>query len=771
MKLKMRKTVKVLLTIAVLQFAGMQVFAQGGGVTFQSGCPGVAVSGTMNGLGDTSVDCGNCVTLKAYAQATAPTASDYIMTQIPFHPPFAFNAGTELTGFTDDYYISILSLPFRFCFYDSIYRQVCVGSNGIISFDAANSGQYCPYSFYTGLPIPNTAFSSQAMNAVYGVYEDIYPWYNSDSTNGRVFQGVLGEYPCRKACFNYFHCAAFGNYTVKNTSQIVLYEGTNVIDIYIREHCYPASGGYPLTNNGEALVGIQNANGTKGMAPPNRNGGQWSTRQEAWRFTPTGSSSYTVRWYEGAGRVGLPISTQVINSDTAISRQLVCPMEPTWYTAVLEYTACNGDHFELMDSVLIGADPILRTRDTVCTNVPYMFGGILRDSTGIYSDTIRKVNIPDCDSVYKVLDLRFGTYATDTIYSCDRYVWRDGRTYTRSTDLPRDTLTNILGCDSVIALHLVMDYTSRDTIWDTICDDQNSYMFGTAYSRPGTYVDTMPTVMNGCDSIKVLYLTVIPKPSVVLNNAGYDCDLQAFTLIAETERDSSFYWYSSPYDLSLEGQESDSVIYISPRVSTTYSAVVSSGIPGVSCADTASIFVQYVPKLKATIQADPPVVHHERDQIRLTDITLGNTYDRVWTCEGLDRSDSARVTYYNFPKNQDSAWVSLKVRNEYYCYDSTTLVIPIEREEIWIPNAITPDLPTNKCFEVKGTGILEYVITIYDREGLAVFTSNDIYEKWNATSPDGRPCATGVYTYVLRYKGITDPSKYNTRTGSLLIVR
>ena len=99
MKLKMRKTVKVLLTIAVLQFAGMHVFAQGGGVTFQSGCPGVAVSGTMNGLGDTSVDCGNCVTLKAYAQATAPTASDYIMTQIPFHPPFAFNAGTELTGF------------------------------------------------------------------------------------------------------------------------------------------------------------------------------------------------------------------------------------------------------------------------------------------------------------------------------------------------------------------------------------------------------------------------------------------------------------------------------------------------------------------------------------------------------------------------------------------------------------------------------------------------------------------------------------------------
>ena len=768
MKQKMMRIAKPLLLTAVLVLAKVQVSAQ---ITFETGCPGVVVSGLAHGVGDTAVHCGECVLLKAYAQATAPTASDYTMTSIPYNPPFAYNAGTELTGFTDDYYIGILNLPFRFCFYDSIYRQVCVGSNGIISFDRNNNASYCPYSFYTGLPIPNTSFQSQSMNAVYGVYEDIYPWYSSDSTNGRVFQGVLGEYPCRKACFNYFHCAEFGNYTVKNTSQIVLYEGTNVIDIYIREHCWPAANGYSSTNNGEALVGIQNANGTKGMAPQNRNGGQWSTRNEAWRFTPVGSSNYTVTWYEGAGRTTNRLGTQVITNDTAISRMLVCPQEPTWYTAVLEYTACNGDNFVLMDSVLIDADTIIRYTDTVCTNVPYMFGGILRDSTGIYVDTIHRVEITSCDSVYHKLDLRFGTSSTDTIRSCDRYVWRDGRTYTRSTFLPHDTLVNYLGCDSIMALYLIMDYTDRDTIWDTICEDQTSMMFGTEYSRTGTYIDTMPTVTNGCDSIKVLNLVVIPKPHVTLNNAGYDCITQTFNLIAETEKDSSFSWYSSPYDLSLEGQETDTIIYVSPRVNTTYIAVVSSGREGISCADTASIFVQYSPKLEAKIQAEPPVVHVDREQIKLTDNSAGYIYGREWVCEGLDRNDTAQVTYYNFPKRQDSAWVKLIVRNEYYCYDSTTLIIPIQREAIWVPNAFTPDLPTNSYFVVKGTGITDFMINIYDRDGLIVYTSTDINAKWNGTNSKGDDCKAGVYTYIMKYRGIVDPTKENTQQGSLLLVR
>ncbi|MBR5029444.1 MAG: gliding motility-associated C-terminal domain-containing protein [Bacteroidales bacterium] len=772
MKLTSKKIIGIMAVAIVLTMvSGANVVAQN---IVGSGCPKIEARATDIGSPnlDTTLHCGDCVILKALSNATATTANDYTVMSIPYNPPFPFVGGglrlVNLTG--DDYYADTINLPFDFCFYGNTYHTVVVGTNGIVTFDLNQAGQWCPYSFYTGCPIPNVNFEPDARNAIYGVYEDIYPGANG----GAIYMGVVGEYPCRAACFSFYRCPLFGNTDSTNTSMIVMYEGTNIIDVYIENHT-----AFGSTNNGEALVGIQNATGTFGLAPAGRNGGHWRCTREAWRFTPTGTPNYRVTWYQGADTTGRQLFSEVINSDTAISRWRVCPVEPTDYTARMEYVACNGDYFDISSSVHINADTIKREYYDTCSDSPIEFGGVMRYYAGVYYDTVHRRANYRCDSIIRQLTLGRVTHSWDSVIACGRYVWRDGRTYNRSTILPTYKTTNEAGCDSIIHLHLTMDYKFQDTIVDTICEGQQSFLFGNAYSRTGRYVDTMIS-QYGCDSIKMLDLTVIPKPIITLHNTGFDCETQTFALLVHTTDDSMFHWTSSPYDLSLVGQERDTLIHVSPFTPTYYT--VSAGLVTFNpeCETRVSIFVEPSPKLEARIHRTPDYVLSYNTQMRFDDVSLGHVVQRWWTCERKDYIDTNSYTYYNYPREQDSTWVKLVVRNEYLCYDSTIMYISVNynnndtivgnRDALWLPNAFSPDLPTNKYFMAKGVGILEYHITLYNRFGQKVFESDDINEKWDGTY-NGQVCQAGVYSYVLRFRGQSQADTELTRKGSVLLVR
>ena len=745
----------------------------------ESGCPSIHVRAThpSNPNADTTLHCGDCITLTAYSNATAVTANDYTVSSIPFVPPYSFNSGSRVNIIYDDQWADTLHLPFSFCFYGNTYNVAVVGTNGIISFNQAYAGGTCLWNYYPQLPIPNASFPS--LNAVYGVYEDI-----DISEGGTVYMGVLGEYPCRAAIFNFYQIPLFDNDAYANTYQIVLYEGTNIIDVYIKDRECCSS-----TNNGVGIVGLQNATGTMAITAPGRDGvvnsGTWTTHNEAWRFTPTGTPNYRVTWYQGRDTNGRQLFSEVINNDTAKSRWRVCPTEPTDYTVRMEYVACNGDVFDLTSTVHINADTIKREFYDTCSDTPIEFGGVMRYTTGVYYDTVKRNNNYYCDSIIRQLTLGRISHSWDSVIACGRYVWRDGKTYTRSTVLPTFLTTNDIGCDSIIHLHLTMDYTFRDTIVDTICDGQQSFLGNNAYSRPGRYVDTLYS-MYGCDSIISLNLTVIPLPSVELHNTGFDCETQTFGLLVQTTDDTMFSWTSTPYDLSLEGQERQHLIHVAPVRPTTYTLSAGRADFSPACVVRESILVNPSPKLEARIHRDPEHVMLYNTQMKFTDVSLGHVVQRWWTCERKDNVDTTVYTYYNYPDRQDSTWVKLVVRNEYLCYDSTVQIISVNyhggsgnmgdsanvgnRGEIWLPNAFSPDLPTNKFFMAKGIGILEFHIALYNRAGQKVYESDDINDKWDGTY-NGQMCQAGVYTYVLRYISQQQPGTEINRKGSVLLVR
>ena len=177
-------------------------------------------------------------------------------------------------------------------------------------------------------------------NTIFGVYHDIDP-----SKGGQVgWELITLNTGCRAlvASWNNIPMYSASCSSSLYTGMIVLYENTNVIEVYIKEKNVCSTW-----NDGNAIVGIQNSTGNAAVVAPNRNGlsTDWLTTNEAWRFTPTGPSLTSVKWFQGIGTLGTQIgTTDIIN---------VCPTVTTAYTAEVTYALCSGTNLKYTGNVLV----------------------------------------------------------------------------------------------------------------------------------------------------------------------------------------------------------------------------------------------------------------------------------------------------------------------------------------------------------------------------------------------------------------------------------
>jgi hypothetical protein len=287
----------------------------------QSGCPAIDAGP------DVVLDSTGCTTLIATALETGETES-YKVDSIPYSPPYPFDAGTQILAGIDDTWSNVINLPFTFCFFGTSYTQLVAGGNGLITFDLTTAGAFCPWSYTATLPSQNIP-----MNAIYSPYHDLDP-----AISGNMYYAVLGSYPCRTivVSWNEVPMYSVSCNSLLATHMIVLYETTNIIEVYVQDA--PVCSTW---NSGNKCIGIQNSDGTIGYAPPGRNTGAWSATDEAWRFTPDGTPNFTVSWWQGA--------TLIANSDSVT----VCPTSTTQYTAQIEYVCCNGSIVTVTDDVSV----------------------------------------------------------------------------------------------------------------------------------------------------------------------------------------------------------------------------------------------------------------------------------------------------------------------------------------------------------------------------------------------------------------------------------
>jgi gliding motility-associated-like protein len=274
-----------------------------------------------------------CIDLSATYTDSKDT-TDYSILGIPFAPPFPFTGGTQLNIATDDIWGPAFTLPFDFCFYGVNYPTIQVGSNGVLTFTPQTAPGNCPWAFTAQIPATNFPIR----NAIYGVYQDINPSVSTAPIVHTINYQVLGTAPCRSFVVNYDNIAQFscGVNVGLQTSQIVLYETSNIIEVYVQDRTACTTW-----NSGSGLIGLQNDLGTIAHVPPGRNTGPWNTQNEAWRFTPDGNSTVQFSWL----RDGVVVS----NSPTVN----VCFNQDTNMTAQAVYTGCGGTVTTKTESILL----------------------------------------------------------------------------------------------------------------------------------------------------------------------------------------------------------------------------------------------------------------------------------------------------------------------------------------------------------------------------------------------------------------------------------
>lgn len=212
---------------------------------------------------------GNAVDL---GRPTAPTGSNSleisalaIGSSIPFAPkpgPFAHSLPA-----CDDCVLESVPIGFSFTFFGNSYTTFNISSNGFIGFTPGMSQGCC-----TGGPIP---LNDGLNNIIAAAWTDLYP-----PGGGGIFYETRGQAPNRYLIVAYQNLPWYPEYeTNRVTTQIVLYEGSNAIEI----HTTNQSAGHIYTQ------GVEDAGGVQAAFVPGRSAANYELTNDAVRFTTAGN--------------------------------------------------------------------------------------------------------------------------------------------------------------------------------------------------------------------------------------------------------------------------------------------------------------------------------------------------------------------------------------------------------------------------------------------------------------------------------------------------
>ena len=240
-----------------------------------------------------------------------------------------------LTGLTpvdagitaDDGWSSVIPIGFTFNFYGVNYTQCIVGSNGELGFDVSYAGSYNTWPITSALL--TDAGSGDIHNLIAGPWCDVYI-----PAGGTMMYSTVGTAPNRKFEVTYCGTRMYDCTTQWLTTQIIIYETSNLAEVHIGHHTFCTSW-----NGGYAEVGVKNNAGTSAVVAPGRNyPANWNATNEGWRFTPSGATytctsipyapipyaSSAVYWYDSATHAYLGSGTTLTVTPSVTTTYEAC---------------------------------------------------------------------------------------------------------------------------------------------------------------------------------------------------------------------------------------------------------------------------------------------------------------------------------------------------------------------------------------------------------------------------------------------------------------
>ena len=292
------------------------------------------------------------------------------------------------------------------------------------------------------------------------------------------------------------------------------------------------------------------------------------------------NSSATYSLTNAAGCDSVVTLNLTINSPTTGTDIQTACNSYTWIDGVTYTSSNNSATYSLTNAA--GCDSVVTLNltinspttgtdiQTACNSYTWIDGVTYTSSNN--SATYTLTNAVGCDSVVTLnLTINSPTTGTDIQTACNSYTWIDGVTYTSSNNSATYTLTNAVGCDSVVTLNLTINSPTTGTDIQTAC---NSYTWidGVTYTSSNNSATYTLTNAAGCDSVVTLNLTIESIDDSVV--------LSALTIYALPGYDS-YQWYectSNGY-MMMSNETNDS---ISITANGDYAVVINNN----NCSDT-----------------------------------------------------------------------------------------------------------------------------------------------------------------------------------------
>lgn len=811
----MKNTIFKFTFLSFCIFVGVVSFAQG------PGCPQI---NAQVGTGASTTICqGNCVTLTSTVVPINQN-NTYSIQSIPY-APYSFTTGTSIIANTDDVWSAVTPLGFNFCYFGNSFSNCIIGSNGQLSFDLTKAGGYDGWSITTAIP----SLADMPGNTICTAFRDTDP-----TSVGNIYFAYYGAAPCRALVVSWnnvpLYSSACASSFPNSTYQLVLYENTNYIDVYIQN-----SPSCTSWNGGHGIVGIQNATGTLAYSPPGRNyPNTWTAVNEAWRFVPTGAPNYTVTWSDPTGPIGTGLSLNV------------CPAATTNYTATLQMVGCSSGplSFNSVTQVSVVPGPTLSVNSaTICqgeyatlnvsgaANYTWSPGGSNASSvtftpvvTTIYTvvgtssgttncissaTTNINVNVAVPANPTNNSPICEGTALNLSVAAAASYTWTGPNGFVSNAQNPvipnstvnesgvySVTLTSVAGCTTtasttVVVIPLPVPVASNN---GPLCSGKDLVITGsgsTVYSwtGPNGFVSTQAnnTIQNSTPAASGVYnliagvgactvaasttVLVHPSPVASIANSGAVC---AGLPIYLTGSGGATYSWVGPGGFASSAQ--NPTLYPSSIVNSGVFSLTVSDTVGCSNTATMSVLIYPVPIADFNNAPIRPVINGEND-VYFTDATHGATVaEWNWyfmnTAEFTSTSQNPHFLY----ENPGDYVVALVVKSDKGCMD--TILRPLKVYEdygIYVPNVFTPNGDgVNDIFQPKGFGIVKYNMMIYDRWGEKVFETSDFEKGWDGTKQSKHDVKYGVmadgsYTWQIKLTNTFGEAK--EFTGHVILMK
>lgn len=260
---------------------------------------------------------------------------------------------------------------------------------------------------------------------------------------------------------------------------------------------------------------------------------------------------------------------------------------------------------------------------------------------------------------------------------------------------------------------------------------------------------------------------MLPAPSLSVSER-HCCDEDYYTLMAQTDA-PYFRWSSQPHDYSLDRNEHNLSVQVTPQQSTIYTATAAYE-ENSKCPAVFELSLPRIAMVSASLMAVPNSPTYNQPLCLINTSTGYYSYAR-WQVDYDDQFHftSEEPSLMLQPKDQaDSIHVLLTIGNE-TCEDTAQTDILLPKATLFFPNIILLGSENNGKFFCASTGVVNFELWIYDRQGDVVYHTTDVQFTWNGTHR-GKACVQAAYSYRCRYTDIYHGKHWQETSGCVLVI-